>query len=141
MDGFLEALRIQRWDDHRYYHHSRINQTLHLVSAISFLGAYVLVFTESGRTAALMAGERTSTPVYAFSPHWRTLQRLSLVWGVCGMKVSHFRTSREMTLDGERQLLERRLLRKGDRLIVVRGSIRESGLTNTMHIRTLGGRG
>ena len=34
MDGFLQALRVQRWDDHRYYHHSRINQSLHLVSAI-----------------------------------------------------------------------------------------------------------
>ena len=38
MHDFLEALRIQRWDDHRYYHHSRINQSLHLVSALSFLG-------------------------------------------------------------------------------------------------------
>src|SRR5262245_3950032 len=46
MDGFLEALRIQRWDDHRYYHHSRINQTLHLVSALSFVCAYALVFTD-----------------------------------------------------------------------------------------------
>ena len=36
MNGFLEALRVQRWDDHRYYHHSRINQSLHLLSAISF---------------------------------------------------------------------------------------------------------
>jgi hypothetical protein len=44
MHSFLEALRIQRWDDHRYYHHSRINQTLHLVSALSFLTAYVLMF-------------------------------------------------------------------------------------------------
>jgi hypothetical protein len=44
MGGFLEALRIQRWDDHRYYHHSRINQTLHLVSALSFVCAYALVF-------------------------------------------------------------------------------------------------
>src|SRR6185312_9851976 len=42
---FLEALRTQRWDDHRYYHHSRINQTLHLVSALSFLSAYVMMFT------------------------------------------------------------------------------------------------
>lgn len=41
---FREALREQRWDDHRYYHHSRINQTLHLVSALSFLGAYVMLF-------------------------------------------------------------------------------------------------
>jgi hypothetical protein len=44
MHGFREALREQRWDDHRYYHHSRINQTLHLVSALSFLCAYVVVF-------------------------------------------------------------------------------------------------
>jgi hypothetical protein len=48
MHGFFETLRIQRWDDHRYYHHSRINQSLHLVSAISFLCAYVLVFFDPG---------------------------------------------------------------------------------------------
>jgi hypothetical protein len=42
---FHEALKEQRWDDHRYYHHSRINQALHLLSAISFVCAYVLVFT------------------------------------------------------------------------------------------------
>ena len=36
MASFLGELREQRWDDHRYYHHSRINQSLHLVSAIAF---------------------------------------------------------------------------------------------------------
>ena len=41
MQDFFETLRIQRWDDHRYYHHSRINQSLHLISAISFLVSYV----------------------------------------------------------------------------------------------------
>ncbi len=35
MTGFLTHLREQRWDDHRYYHHSRVNQALHLVSAVS----------------------------------------------------------------------------------------------------------
>jgi len=54
MHGFLEALRVQRWDDHRYYHHSRINQSLHLLSAISFLSAYVLVFADPA-VAALLA--------------------------------------------------------------------------------------
>ncbi|MGQ9724081.1 MAG: hypothetical protein ACUVVU_01735 [Tepidimonas sp.] len=44
MERFLQTLRQQRWDDHRYYHQSRINQTLHLISAISFLVAYVWVF-------------------------------------------------------------------------------------------------
>lgn len=44
MNAFFERLREQRWDDHRYYHHSRINQSLHLVSAVSFVGAYVTAF-------------------------------------------------------------------------------------------------
>ena len=53
MQGFLETLRIQRWDDHRYYHHSRINQSLHLVSALSFLIAYVLVFKNPAASALI----------------------------------------------------------------------------------------
>ncbi len=46
MSGFLAALNEQRWDDHRYYHHSRINQSLHFISAISFLYAYCLFFVD-----------------------------------------------------------------------------------------------
>jgi hypothetical protein len=53
MHGFREALREQRWDDHRYYHHSRINQSLHLVSAISFLCAYVLMFWDPALAALI----------------------------------------------------------------------------------------
>lgn len=41
--SFLEELRVQRWDDHRYYHQSRVNQTLHLFSACSFLVCYALI--------------------------------------------------------------------------------------------------
>ena len=46
MSGFAEALRTQRWDDHRYYHHSRVNQSLHLLSATSFVGSYLLMFRD-----------------------------------------------------------------------------------------------
>jgi hypothetical protein len=42
----LETLKTQRWDDHRYYHHSRINQFLHLLSALSFIVAYVYLFVD-----------------------------------------------------------------------------------------------
>src|SRR5262245_41491846 len=43
---FREQLAEQRWDDHRYYHHSRINQSLHLVSALSFILSYALVWNQ-----------------------------------------------------------------------------------------------
>jgi len=51
MHSFLQALEIQRWDDHRYYHHSRINQSLHLVSALSFVCAYGLLFVDPALAA------------------------------------------------------------------------------------------
>jgi len=50
---FLKALQVQRWDDHRYYHHSRINQSLHLLSAVSFVAAYVMLFIEPAWSAIL----------------------------------------------------------------------------------------
>jgi hypothetical protein len=52
--GFLEELGEQRWDDHRYYHHSRINQSLHLFSAGCFLASYALLFVSP--TAAALVG-------------------------------------------------------------------------------------
>jgi hypothetical protein len=54
MYGFFKELQTQRWDDHRYYHHSRINQSLHLLSAISFLVAYALLLLDPPM-AALVA--------------------------------------------------------------------------------------
>jgi hypothetical protein len=51
---FFKQLEIQRWDDHRYYHHSRVNQALHFVSAISFLVAYGWLFVDPA-IAALIA--------------------------------------------------------------------------------------
>jgi len=53
LDSFMKELREQRWDDHRYYHHSRINQTLHFISAISFMVAYALLFVDPAWSALL----------------------------------------------------------------------------------------
>jgi len=50
---FREALAQQRWDDHRLYHHNRINQSLHLVSALSFICGYVLLFIEPAAAVLL----------------------------------------------------------------------------------------
>jgi hypothetical protein len=46
MRRFLDTLALLRWDDHRYYHHSRINQSLHFVSALSFLCAYAMLLVD-----------------------------------------------------------------------------------------------
>jgi hypothetical protein len=53
MHSFFETLKIQRWDDHRYYHHSRINQSLHLLSATSFICAYLVAFKDPAVAALI----------------------------------------------------------------------------------------
>jgi hypothetical protein len=71
MSGFIETLRVQRWDDHRYYHHSRINQALHLVSALSFLCAYVLLFVDpaaAGLVAWLVSMTSRQAGHFFFEP-------------------------------------------------------------------------
>ena len=56
MNNFLQALEEQRWDDHRFYHHSRINQSLHLLSAICFVISYGLLFVDPAMAALLAWG-------------------------------------------------------------------------------------
>ena len=57
MSRFTATLRTQRFDDYRYYHQSRINQTLHLISAVIFLVCYGLLFTDAA-SPAWSAGSR-----------------------------------------------------------------------------------
>ncbi|MEL7538333.1 MAG: Mpo1-like protein [Pseudomonadota bacterium] len=52
--SFFEELRVQRWDDHRLYHHSRINQSLHFLSACCFIVTYVMLFFDP--TSAVLLG-------------------------------------------------------------------------------------
>jgi hypothetical protein len=49
--SFAEQIQVLRRDDHRLYHQSRVNQTLHLISACFFLYTYVLVWFDPPKAA------------------------------------------------------------------------------------------
>jgi hypothetical protein len=71
MTEFFSILKTQRWDDHRFYHQSRINQTLHLISAISFLVAYVYLFIDpavSGWIAWVISMSTRQLGHFVFEP-------------------------------------------------------------------------
>jgi hypothetical protein len=72
VNHFLQTLRIQRWDDHRYYHHDRINQSLHLVSAVSFVFAYACLFVDpvvSALIGWLVSMTTRQAGHFFFEPH------------------------------------------------------------------------
>ena len=69
---FSQALAEQRWDDHRYYHHNRVNQALHLVSALAFIVAYALLLVDPMTAvllAWLLAMPSRQIGHYFFEPH------------------------------------------------------------------------
>ena len=71
MKDLMSQLKVLRWDDHRYYHQSRINQSLHFVSALSFLSAYVMLFIDPAISALIgwLVGMGTrQTGHYVFEP-------------------------------------------------------------------------
>jgi hypothetical protein len=54
--SFKAQLVEQRWDDHRYYHHSLVNQSLHFISACTFIVAYLLLFRDPALASLLAWG-------------------------------------------------------------------------------------
>jgi len=56
MGRFRAQLAEQRWDDHRYYHHSIINQALHFFSACTFVLSYALLWNYPWLAALLAWG-------------------------------------------------------------------------------------
>ena len=97
----------------------------------------IAVYTETGATAQLLAGERPPTHIVAFTPSQRTMQKMALAWGIVARKIRPGRTSHELTLDGDRVLWRDRLVKTGDCIVQIAGQVRQTGLTNTMTIRTL----
>ncbi len=58
---FREKLAVQRWYVHRYYQQSRINQSLHLLSAICFVISYGLLLVDPAWAALLAWGVSMTT--------------------------------------------------------------------------------
>lgn len=61
LNAFFTQLTTQRWDDHRFYHQSRINQSLHLISALCFVVSYGLLFVNPAWAALLAWGVSMTT--------------------------------------------------------------------------------
>ncbi len=97
----------------------------------------IACYTETGSTAMQLAGERPPTHVVGFTPSRRTYQRLALVWGVIPHKIRPGRTSHALTLDGDRIMRDEGLVKPGDRIVQIAGTVRQAGLTNAMSIRTI----
>ncbi len=99
----------------------------------------IAAFTASGRTARLVSSQRPTRRLFGFTDNEATLRRMRFFWGITPMKIHHARTSEAMVAEAEAVLLDRRLMRLGEKVVVVCGEVSHAGATNTVKIHTLGG--
>ncbi len=103
-------------------------------------GARLIVcFTESGRTARLVAKYRPEMPIIAFCSSEEVRRRLTVVWGIRSTQLEVVGDVEEMVGIVEDRLASRGLLKQGDRVCIVFGApVGEMGHTNSVRLHEIG---
>jgi pyruvate kinase len=104
-------------------------------AALQVDAAAIATFTETGATAKLLARERLRIPLVAFTASPETYARLTLQWGIRPRRMRRVQSVVEMQEWAEQRLLQDGLVKPGDRLVLIAGTVKVSGATNTMMIR------
>lgn len=124
--------------------HSRISVARALTaSAIvvgEFIGAkYLVAFSETGRSARLMARHRSKIPILTYTPIVRVLRQLSLIWGVTAYLVGEVKHTDEMVGLVDRDLLARGYANPEELVVIVAGvPPGVPGTTNGMRVHKVG---
>ena len=93
----------------------------------------------SGYTTRRVAKERPATPILCMTPSPITQRRMALVWGVIPLLVQEFGTIDEMISIIVRAAHDKKLVTRGDRLIIIAGvPFGIDGQTNLLKIHTVG---
>jgi pyruvate kinase len=88
------------------------------------LGAVgIVAFTQTGSTARYVSQRRPSVPVYALTTSLATCRRLALMWGVHALELGSYQTVDAMVEAGCRRLLNESLVRPGDTVVYIAGTL------------------
>ncbi|MDE2855599.1 MAG: pyruvate kinase [Chloroflexota bacterium] len=102
----------------------------------------IVTTTMSGNTTRRVAKERPGTPILCMTPSTTTQRRMALVWGVTSLQVQEFTTIDEMISIIVRAAHEKRLVERGDRLVIIAGvPFGIDAQTNLVKIHTVGEEG
>jgi pyruvate kinase len=81
----------------------------------------VVVFTQSGRTAELMAKVRPGVPILAFTPEENTFHQLGLLWGVQAFMTEFISDTEKMIAVLEKSLKTLGKTKAGDQVVIIAG--------------------
>lgn len=94
----------------------------------------LVVATETGRTARLLAGHRPACPLVAFSHVPATVRQLALTFGVTALHMGRVPTAQRLLALLQHEVLQHQLVQPGGRMVVVSGPANQSGATNQLTV-------
>ena len=97
----------------------------------------VVCFTETGKTALLLAKFMRGRPIFAMARRFAACRKATLYPGVTGVMLAMPANTDRMIADAKARLERLGFLRRGDRVVIVSGSARVRGATNLMKVDTV----
>jgi pyruvate kinase len=98
----------------------------------------ICAFTLSGSTARLVSRFRPGVPIVGFSPDQDIRRRLALYWGVLPRVMEPLKNTDMVTDMVSERLLEEKLCKPGDRIVLVYGSpVGVAGQTNSIRLHQI----
>ena len=118
---------------------TRIGCAPTLVSPESINASFLIAFTETGRSARLVARHRSTIPLLAFTPQPRVRSQLALVWGVETYLVEPVFHTDDMARRVDASLLAGGRCEPGERVVLVGGvPPGVPGTTNGLRVHLVG---
>jgi len=101
--------------------------------------AAILAFTQTGKTAALVAKYRPRVPIYAVTPSETVRRRLALYHGVRSLRVKIEGDTEAQIEAVAKTVLEAGILQRGEVVVITMGSpVSAPGTTNLLKVHRLG---
>ena len=99
----------------------------------------IVAFTRSGSTARLVSKFRPGIPIIAYTPDKKIKNRMCFYWGVTPKIMRLLATTDEMIIEVEKSLVKERIVKKGDRIVIISSSpLSTLGKTNFMKLHRIG---
>ena len=98
----------------------------------------VAVFTESGLMARRLSSVRSGLLTFALTETEDVRNQLALIWGVEPLCHEPAKTTEEMLKDGEETLLDAKVVKKGETIVMMAGRLSGLGLSSSVVVWTVG---
>jgi len=135
-----QEIRYKVVKDNEKYTKTTVNAVARSVirTALDVEAKFIVALTESGFTARKVARYRPTQPIIALTPDEKTGKQLKISYGCYPQSIGGFKTVTETVTETKKILLERKLARKGDKIVIIAGiPFGKSGTANMMIVEQI----